>query len=193
MLNIVLFGPPGAGKGTQAEKLIDKYELVHLSTGDILRNNLLQKDIISKKLKDIMSKGQLVSNEILNEVISNRINEDDCRNGFILDGYPRTKDQAIFLKSILDSKDLNIDKIFDINLDLNIIVKRIKSRSDIENRDDDKEEIIKTRMLKYQSETKPVSDYFKAHQPFDYKTIDGNQNIKKINGDIIKILKNDLI
>ena len=106
-----------------------------------------------------------------------------------MDGYPRTKYQALFLDSILDSKNLKIDKIIDIDVDEKIIVKRIISRSKKENRQDDKEVVIKTRISRYLSETKPLSDFYKNKYPSDYLVINGNQEIEKVTADIIKILK----
>ena len=120
---LIFFGPPGAGKGTQASLIGKNYKIPHLSTGDILRDKLLQKDELSRKLKFLMDKGQLVSDDFLNEIVSNRINEKDCSKGFILDGYPRTMDQALFLNDILNSKDLKISKIIDMDVDKKIIAK----------------------------------------------------------------------
>ena len=187
----IFFGPPGAGKGTQASIISNNFKIPHLSTGDILRNKLLQKDELSTKLKHIMDKGQLVPDDILNEIVSKRINNPDCLRGFILDGYPRTMGQALFLNTILNSKNCKIDKIIDIAVDEKIIVKRIISRSKEEDRRDDKEEVIKTRIFRYLSETKPLSDYYKSKYSSDYLVINGNQEIKKINEDIVKILKSE--
>ena len=188
---LIFFGPPGAGKGTQSNLVANYFNIPHLSTGDILRNKLLEKDELSKTIKVMMDKGQLVSDEILNEIISDRIDNQDCLKGFILDGYPRTMNQALFFNTTLESKNLSITKILDINVDEKIIIKRIKSRSDIENRQDDKEKVIKTRISKYLSETKPLSDFYKNQNFSNYCVIDGNQEIEKIKADIIKILKND--
>ena len=188
---LIFFGPPGAGKGTQSNLIAKYYNIPHLSTGEILRNKLLEKDELSKKIKDIMEKGELVSNKILNEIVSNRIDNQDCLKGFILDGYPRTMDQALFFNSTLESKNLSITKIIDINVDKNIIIKRIKSRSNIENRQDDKVKVIKTRISQYLHETKPLSDFYKNQNFSNYCVINGNQKIEKIKADIIKILKND--
>jgi len=187
---LIFFGPPGAGKGTQASIISNNFKIPHLSTGDILRNKLLQKDELSTKLKYIMDKGQLVPDDILNEIVSKRISNHDCLRGFILDGYPRTMGQALFLNTILNSKNFKIDKIIDIEVDEKFIVKRIISRSKEEDRQDDKEEVIKTRISKYLSETKPLSDYYKSKYPSDYLTINGNHEIEKITEDIIEILKN---
>ena len=112
-----------------------------------------------------MDKGQLVSDDILNEIVSNRISNHDCFRGFILDGYPRTIGQALFLNTILNSKNLKIDKIIDINVDERIIAKRIISRFKTENRQDDTEDVIKTRISRYLSETKPLSDFYKNKYP----------------------------
>ena len=188
---LIFFGPPGAGKGTQANLIANHFNIPHLSTGDILRNRLLQKNELSTRLKKVIDRGQLVSDDILNEIVSNRINEQDCLKGFVLDGYPRTKDQALFLNSILNSKNLKIDKIIDIDLDEKIIVKRIIARSKTENRQDDKEVVIKTRISRYLSETKPLSDFYKFKYHSDYLVINGNQEIEKIAEDIVKIIKNE--
>ena len=188
---LIFFGPPGAGKGTQSNLIANHFNIPHLSTGDILRNKLLQKDELSTILKNVIDRGQLVSDNILNEIVSSRIGEQDCLKGFVLDGYPRTKDQALFLHNILNSKNLKIDKILDIDVDEKIIVKRIISRSKTENRQDDKEEVIKTRISRYLSETKPLSDFYKSKYLSDYLVINGNQEIEKIAEDIVKILKNE--
>ena len=190
---LIFFGPPGAGKGTQANLIANHFNIPHLSTGDILRNRLLQQDELLAKHKHVIDKGQLVSDDILNEIVSNRINEQDCLKGFVLDGYPRTKDQALFLNSILNSKNLKIDKIIDIDLDEKIIVKRIIARSKTENRQDDKEEVIKTRISRYLSETKPLSDFYKFKYHSDYLVINGNREIEKIAEHIVKIIKNEKI
>ena len=190
---LIFFGPPGAGKGTQASIIANNFNIPHLSTGDILRDKLLQKDGLSTRLKHIMDKGQLVPDDILNEIVSNRISNHDCLRGFILDGYPRTMGQALFLNTILNSKNLKIDKIIDINLDERIIAKRIISRFKTENRQDDTEDVIKTRISKYLSETKPLSDFYKIKYSSDYLSINGNQEIERITADIIKILKKEKI
>jgi len=188
---LIFFGPPGAGKGTQASLIANNFKIPHLSTGNILRNILLQKDELSIRIKNVMDKGQLVSDDILNDIVINRISSKDCLNGFILDGYPRTMDQALFLNDILNSKDLKICKIIDMDVDKKIIAKRIISRSKTENRQDDREEVVETRISRYLLDTKPLSDFYKSKHPSDYVVINGNQEIEKITEDIIKILNND--
>ena len=187
---LIFFVPPGAGKGTQASLTAKTLNIPHLSTGDILRDKLLDQDSLSIRLKNFMDSGNLVSDDILNEIVANRLKLPDCQSGFILDGYPRTISQKIFLSDFLESHNLSISKIIDLSIDEKIIIQRIKSRSNIENRLDDREEIIKTRMLKYFQETKPLSNYFRSKYPNDYHIVDGNQNIENIQDDILKIVKN---
>tara|TARA_B100001123_G_C15064647_1_gene929040 strand:- start:165 stop:743 length:579 start_codon:yes stop_codon:yes gene_type:complete len=187
---LIFFGPPGAGKGTQANLISNKYQLPHLSTGNIFRNKLLEKDKMSVSLKKIIDSGELISDEITNKVVEERIKKNDCLKGFILDGYPRTIDQALFLNKKLKEKEISINKIIDIEIDNKTIINRIKSRSNIEKREDDNEEVIKIRVSKYQNETKPVSDYYKSLYPEDYHSINGNQEIEKINQDVLNLLKN---
>ena len=188
---LIFVGPPGAGKGTQSSLTAKKLNIPHLSTGDILRDKLLDQDSLSSKLKNPMDSGNLVSDDILNEIVANRLKLPDCQGGFILDGYPRTMSQKIFLIDFLESHDLSISKIINLSIDEKIIIERIKSRSNIENRLDDREEIIKTRMIKYLKETKPLFKYFRSKYPNDYHIVDGNQYIENIQDDIFKILKND--
>ena len=186
---LIFFGPPGAGKGTQAELLSQKLKIPHLSTGAILRNKLLDKDSLSKKLKETIDSGNLVSDDILNDMLVDRLEMSDCKNGFILDGYPRTLSQKDFLSNFLVVKKLYISKIFDLKLDNKVIFERIKSRSIIEYREDDKDEIIRTRISKYVEETKPISDSYSLTHTSNYYLIDASQEIEKIQKDINILLK----
>ena len=185
----IFFGPPGAGKGTQAAILSKQYNIPHLSTGEILRNNLLGASAESVKIKKILEKGDLVSDEILNEIIKQKLDSPECINGYILDGYPRTLSQNYWLQNYFNSENLEITKIFDINLEKDIIVKRIKNRAILENRKDDTEEVIQNRVNKYIEETKPLSKYYREKNSKNYHLINGNQEIEMIQSDILKILK----
>jgi len=187
---LIFFGPPGAGKGTQASLVAKYFNIPHLSTGDIFRRKILGNDNLSIKLKEILDSGELVSDEFTNDILLDRINDKDCLKGFILDGYPRTIDQSIFLDSVLEKKKLKINKIININIDHNTILERIKLRSNLEERQDDNEEVIKTRITKYITQTKPLSDYYKSYYPSDYHIIKGDQEIEKINEKILFFLKN---
>ena len=186
---LIFFGPPGAGKGTQAKYIAEKFNIIHLSTGDILRNQLLKNDALSFILKKIMDSGNLVSDDILNEIVTERIDAEDCKNGFILDGYPRTIEQAIFLNKQLEKKKLIVNNIIDFVIDKETIKKRLKLRSLKENRKDDNDQVIATRIEKYFNETKPLSDLYKTKYSSAYEPINGDQEIDKLNAELIKIIK----
>lgn len=188
-MKIIFFGPPGSGKGTQAKLISNEFKIAHLSTGDILRNKLNEGDDLSKQLKDIISSGNLVSDELLNKIISDKLKSPDCKNGFILDGYPRTISQSKFFLNFEKNNNSHIDFIFDFKIDFKTVEKRIISRSEKEQRSDDSLEVIKTRLANYTQETFPVSEFFRANYEKNYFSIDANQEISQIQKELIKILK----
>ena len=189
MKNIIFFGPPGAGKGTQAKEISKHFQLAHLSTGDILRSKIQQEDDLANQLKDIMSSGKLVSDEILNKIVAEKL-IDASKDGFILDGYPRTLEQSKFLNDFLNQKSIEINFIFSIQLDFRLLKERILKRAKEENRDDDNIDVIETRYQKYIDTTKKVSDFYKINYSQIFNEINGNDEIEKITSKIIKILKN---
>ena len=188
-MRIIFFGPPGSGKGTQAKLISHNFSIPHLSTGDILREKLKDEDDLSIRLKEIMSSGNLVSDDILNKIISEKIISNDCASGFILDGYPRTLAQSEFLLNFLDKNNSKIDFIFDFKIDFKIVEERIIKRSEQEKRTDDNLEVIKTRLEKYVTETHPVSSIFSDSFSNNYFLIDGSQEISKIQKELINIIK----
>ena len=188
MSNILFFGPPGAGKGTQA-KLISKFlKVPHLSTGDILRLKIQKKDKIANTLREVMAKGNLVSDDILNKIVGEKLI--DCKQGFILDGYPRTIEQSKFLNKFLDDSKLKINFIININIDLNTIRSRILKRSEEEGREDDNINAIEIRYNEYVKKVKKVSDFYSEHYQEVYHEIDGNNQIEEISKKILKMLEN---
>ena len=188
-MNIVFFGPPGSGKGTQA-KLLSRYlNILHLSTGDILREKLNDGDSLSIKLKEIMSSGNLVSDDILNQIIANKLISKECNNGYILDGYPRTILQSEFLLSFINDNNLNLDLIFNFEIDFTLVKERIMMRSEKEQRSDDSIDVIKTRLDKYVEETSPVSQFFSENFNQKFFTIDASQEVSKIQKELINIIK----
>ena len=188
-MKIIFFGPPGSGKGTQAKILSKDLNIVHLSTGDILREKLNDGDNLSIKLKQIMSSGNLVSDEILNQIISDKLMSEECSNGYILDGYPRTISQSEFLLSFLKSNNLNLDIIFNFKIDFKIVEDRIILRSKQEQRSDDNIDVIKTRLDKYTEETYPVSQYFSENFSQNFFIIDASQEVSKIQKELMNIIK----
>ena len=187
-MNLILFGPPGAGKGTQANILIDKFNIVQISTGDMLRSEVKSGSELGKTAKSIMEKGDLISDEIILTMIERRIAQSDCKNGFILDGFPRTYKQAVNLDMILQNLNLKIHKVIEINVDENLLLKRIIKRASESNtkRDDDNSEILRNRITVYKKDTLPVLEYYKDSNKLH--TVNGMQNIEKVSQDILKIL-----
>jgi adenylate kinase len=188
-MKIVFFGPPGSGKGTQAKLLAKDLNILHLSTGDILRDKLSDGDLLSKKLQEIMSSGNLVSDEILNLIISNKLMSEECGNGYILDGYPRTIPQSDFFLSFAKSNNLKLDMIFNFKIDFKLVEERIILRSKQEQRSDDNIDVIKTRLDKYIEETYPVSQFFSRNFSQNFFTIDASQEVYKIQKELINIIK----
>jgi len=188
-MRIVFFGPPGSGKGTQAKLLAKELNILHLSTGDILREKLSDGDTLSIKLNQIMSSGNLVSDEILNQIIANKLMSKECRKGFILDGYPRTISQSEFLLTFSKSNSLNLDIIFDFKIDFKLVEERIILRSKQEQRSDDNIDVIKTRLDKYIEETYPVSQFFSENFSQNFFNIDASQEFSKIQKELINIIK----
>ena len=188
MKKIIFFGPPGAGKGTQA-KIISQYlNVSHLSTGDILRKKLLDDDKLANELKSIMSSGNLVSDDILNSIVASRLKHEENR-GFILDGYPRTLNQSVFLDNFLLNNSKSIDFYFNIEINFEILKNRILKRSSEESRDDDNIDVLQTRYNEYISSTQKVSEFYKAKQSSIFFNIDGSLQIEQITQKIKEILK----
>ncbi len=188
MSNIIFFGPPGAGKGTQAKLISNFLNICHLSTGDILRQKLLDNDNLANQLKKIMSAGNLVSDDILNSIVASRL-KNEANNGFILDGYPRTLHQADFLDNFLIETSNSIDFIFNIQINFKTLKNRILKRYSEESRDDDNIDVIETRYNEYLNSTQKVSDYYRDNNFKIFHEINGSLQIEEITNKIIKILK----
>ena len=177
-MNIILFGPPGAGKGTQAKYLVKKLNGFQISTGEILRNEIKKNTIIGKQIVDDMDNGKFVSDEIVNNLIEKILFDTEKKNRLIFDGYPRSISQAKNLNSLLERSKQKIDFIFFLNVNKEIIVKRIEKRKVLENRSDDETNTILDRYDIYMETTKPVLDFYSKNSNF--KEIDGSQEIDQI-------------
>ncbi len=187
-MNIILFGAPGAGKGTQAKVLIDYLNIIQISTGDMLRDEVKSGSNLGKMAKQIMDKGDLISDEIIMEIIGERIKKPDCKNGFIFDGFPRTLNQAKSLDDLLASKEMKIDNIIEIYVEEDLLLERINKRiseNDI-SRDDDNPEVLKNRIEIYKSDTLPVLNYYKQSNRLN--SVNGMQEIDKVSDDIKNII-----
>ncbi len=192
-MKLILLGPPGAGKGTQAQLLAEKHGLVQLSTGDMLRAAVKAGTEIGKKAEAIMKSGGLVSDEIVIGIIAERIEQPDCAKGFILDGFPRTLKQADALGSLLTSKGKDLDAVIEIKVDDTILVSRIETRARETLaaggtvRADDNAEALKTRLMAYYRETSPLVGYYYAYRKL--QTVDGMAPIAEVSAEIEAVLK----
>jgi adenylate kinase len=162
MINIILFGPPGSGKGTQSEKLIEKYKFKHISTGDLLRSEIAAKTSLGIEAKNFMDKGQLVPDEVVIGMISHVLEANPQAKGFLFDGFPRTKAQSEALDKLLHEKHTEISLVLALTVSEDELVKRLLNRGLTSGRSDDvNEEIIRARIIEYENKTMAVADYYK--------------------------------
>lgn len=179
MLNIVLFGPPGAGKGTQSEKLIHEYNLVHLSTGDIFRGNIKGETQLGRLAKSFMDKGELVPDSVTISMLENEVEKHPSAKGFIFDGFPRTSAQASALDLFLKTKGTEITCMLALEVDEEELIKRLLNRAKTSGRSDDADEnIVRNRISVYNRETAPVADYYKSQGK--YRGIEGIGSVEEI-------------
>lgn len=213
-MNLILLGPPGAGKGTQAKGLQDRYSIIQLSTGDMLRAEVASGSDLGQQAKEIMDAGGLVSDDLIINMISSRIDQDDCKNGFILDGFPRTTPQAEALDEMLDDKELVIDHVIELKVDDNAMVARITGRytcagcgagyhdefqkpkedgvcdkcggTEFARRADDNAETVRSRLEAYHDQTAPILSYYGDKGVM--KSVDGMASIDEVRGQLSAIL-----
>lgn len=181
-MQVILFGGPGAGKGTQAQKISAHYKIPQISTGDILRETANSSSPLAFKLKEVMNRGELVSDELLREIVAERLKKEDCSKGFVLDGYPRTVRQAHHLKDILLALKKALDVVLYIEVNEQELIERLSKRG----RADDNEQTIKNRLKVYESTTKPVLDFYR--KAGNLKLVKGVGSIDEIFVSLKKIL-----
>ena len=190
---IILLGPAGSGKGTHANFIQNKLSIPHLSTGDILRQSVKNETDLGNKVKNIMAKGELVSDDLVLDVIKERVSQSDCNLGFILDGYPRNITQAESLNIVLKDIDRNIDRILFLDVDFEVLESRIESRTkenNEEKRADDTSEVLIKRLEEYKIQTAPLGEYYSNNKKF--KKINGMKSISEVSLDIENFLDNGI-
>ena len=181
-MNIVIFGPPGAGKGTQSKFIVNKFNLFQLSTGDLLRNEIKNKTQLGSEISSIINAGELVSDKIVNNLIEKFISNNKYKNKIIFDGYPRTLIQAQNLDSLLKKNKQKIDIVLKLSVSLETVKKRIIERQSQEKRADDNEEVAIKRYKTYEKSSEPVIDYYKQSNLL--KVVNGEAGIPEINREI---------
>tara|TARA_R110002020_G_scaffold67579_1_gene177442 strand:+ start:1468 stop:2115 length:648 start_codon:yes stop_codon:yes gene_type:complete len=214
-MKLILLGPPGAGKGTQAQRLIDRHGIPQLSTGDMLRAAVAAQTEVGVKAKAIMDAGNLVSDEVVNAIVADRLAAEDCSNGFILDGYPRTLKQADALEALLDERGQHLDHVIELKVDDDVLVTRVSGRfscancgtvyhdedrrpktegvcdtcgsTEFKRRPDDNAETMRSRLRAYYKETSPLVGYY--HCKGTLRSIDGMAPIDEVSESIEKILR----
>ncbi|MCH4053224.1 MAG: adenylate kinase [Atopobiaceae bacterium] len=206
-MNIVLLGAPGAGKGTQAQRLVEEFGVAHISTGDLLRAAVKAESKLGRAAKSYMDEGKLVPDKLVIDLVKDRLDSDDARRGFILDGFPRNTAQAVSLDSELSELGRSLDGALLVDVAPEVIVKRLSTRRTCRNcgytgteadvtcprcggemyqRDDDKPETIQHRLDVYQSQTAPLVDYYRGHGIL--KSVDGDRPVDEVYADVKKVL-----
>lgn len=179
MFNLILFGPPGSGKGTQSEKLVEKYGLVHLSTGNLLREEIAQKTPLGLEAKSFMDKGQLVPDEVVIGMVDSCFDKHKDAKGFLFDGFPRTVAQAVALDKLLELKKTEINTVLALEVSEEELKKRLLTRGQTSGRSDDiNEEVIHKRFMVYSNETAPVAEHYKKARKF--QSIKGEGTVDQI-------------
>ena len=183
MINLILFGPPGAGKGTQSSKLIEHYKLLHISTGDLFRNHMKEGTPLGKLAKEYMDKGNLVPDQLVIDMVDDKIKSSGEIPGIIFDGFPRTRPQAEALDQLLEAKGTPITTLVELEVPEEELKKRLADRASKENRPDDaKPEVIENRIAVYKAETVPVAEYYKSKGK--YASVVGFGGIDEIFGNL---------
>lgn len=213
-MRLILLGPPGAGKGTQAKRVIEEFDIPHISTGDIFRKNIKEKTELGQKVEGLLAEGKLVPDELTIEIVWDRLDQEDCKNGFLLDGFPRTIPQAEALDEGLAKRGLKLDRVLNIDVDKDSLVKRLSGRrvcpncgasyhidnnppkvegicdvcqTQVIQREDDKEQTVLDRIKVYDSQTKPLVDFYNK-QDLVF-TVDGTLPIDEITNKLVTELK----
>ncbi|BAZ25661.1 adenylate kinase [Kalymmatonema gypsitolerans NIES-4073] len=182
MTRVIFLGPPGAGKGTQAKTLADNWNIAHISTGDILRQALKEQTPLGVKAQGYMDKGELVPDQLVQEMVQERLSQPDTQSGWILDGFPRTVNQAVFLEELLQKLNQHGEKVVNLEVPDEILIARLLQRG----RKDDTEEVIRRRLEVYRSETAPLIDFYSSRQTL--LSVNGDQSPEEVTSELHKLI-----
>ena len=186
MIRLLLIGAPGAGKGTQAEKLSAAYSIPAISTGDIFRHNVKNETELGKQAKAFMDRGEYVPDSLTNELVRDRLSKADAKDGFLLDGYPRTDEQVVELDSILATQGNKLDAVVQLTADTDEVVRRLLNRAIEQGRTDDTEDVIRRRLALYEEQTAPLTSVYAERGLL--VTIDGLGEVEEVTGRILEAL-----
>jgi len=184
MFNLVLFGPPGSGKGTQSANIIEKYNLIHISTGDLLRHEVSNETPLGLEAKKFMDQGMLVPDEVVIGMISSKLDANPNASGFIFDGFPRTEAQAEALDKLLEFKNTSIAAVLSLEVSEDELTQRLLHRGETSGRSDDTLDVIQKRVKEYHAKTAPVAEYYNNHNKL--VRLKGEKTVEEVFGDICK-------
>jgi len=190
MFNLILFGPPGSGKGTQSVKIAEKYNFAHISTGDIFRSEIRNKTELGLKVQGIIEKGELVPDELLIELLDNAMGKFMDVDGFVFDGFPRTLRQAQDLDVLLTGKNESVSLVLALEVNEEEVIKRLLKRAQLEGRKDDTEDVIRNRMKVYHSQTSPLIDFYAKQDKFE--SVSGVGSIDAISQKLFDVIDRKL-
>jgi adenylate kinase len=177
-MRLIILGPPGAGKGTQAARLAERHGIPAISTGDIFRSNIKDGTELGRQVQALLASGAYVPDEITNAIVRDRLQQPDAARGFLLDGYPRTKAQVAELDSMMEAQGHRIDAVLELTADVDEVVQRLMKRAETEGRVDDTEDVIRHRQQVYVNETAPLADLYREHGVL--RQVDGMGNVDEV-------------
>lgn len=186
MTCVVLLGPPGAGKGTQAHHIAETLNIPSISTGAVFRHHIKEETELGKVAQGYIKAGEFVPDEVTNRMVENYLSTEKYRNGFLLDGYPRNLNQVSYLKEFLSERGQKVDLVLEIEIPAEIVVERLLKRAEIEGREDDTEPTIRRRMEIYEMQTAPISQYYR--QAGVLRTVDGSGTVEQVQAEIDRVL-----
>lgn len=186
MPRLIFLGPPGAGKGTQAHTLASYWQIPHISTGDIFRQAMRDKTPLGVQAKDYVDRGELVPDQLVVDLVAERLNQPDTQSGWILDGFPRNLNQAVFLDRLLQKLEQNSTRVVNLEVPDSVVVQRLLARAEKEGRTDDTEEVISRRLEVYRQETEPLINFYRDRQQL--VSVNGDRSLEQVTSELQNLL-----